>query len=242
MQDMQVGETMTRLFVALKPVDSIHFAAERLARNHISGAPVVEDDRVVGVISESDIIRATYPTEHGIVTTFLDAIANLANEATKYTLRGLTVADAMSSPAITVSPETSIWEAAALTERHGIKRLPVVNEKGWLVGVVSRADLVRVMGRSDQALRADILETIAILGEDAIGDVDVAIEDGVATIGGQTDRNSTRRLVLELARRTPGVVKVNDRLHFQLDDEHRVPTHRAHPDDPWATGPLVREH
>jgi CBS domain-containing protein len=240
MRDMKVKEIMTRLFVALKPTDSIHYAARRLAQNHISGAPVIENDRVVGVISESDIIRATYPSKRGIVTNFLDAAANLNHEAATHLLRGRTVADAMSSPAITVSPAMSVWEAAALTERSGVKRLPVVNEDGWLVGVVSRADLVRVMGRSDEALEQDLVDTISVLGEDLEG-LDVSVVDGVATLSGRVDRKRTQRIVLGLARRTPGVVDVVDRLIFEVDDEHLKWPQRSHPHDPWATGPLVRE-
>jgi len=137
---------MTRLFVALKPTDSIHYAAQRLARNHISGAPVLESGKVVGVISESDIIRAAYRPERGMVTNFLDAVANAGHEDTSEKLRKTTVADAMSVPVITASPEMTISEAAALTHRHRVKRLPVVDQDRYLIGVISRADLVRVMG------------------------------------------------------------------------------------------------
>ncbi|MGH2826930.1 MAG: CBS domain-containing protein [Actinomycetota bacterium] len=152
MKDTRVEEVMTRLFVALKPTDSIQYAAQRLARNHISGAPVLEDGKVVGVISESDIIRAAYRPEQGIVTNFLDAVANAAHEATSQRLRMSTVSDAMSAPAVTAPPEMTIWEAAGLTERHSVKRLPVVDQDGYLIGVISRADLVRVMGQGEQAL------------------------------------------------------------------------------------------
>ncbi|MPZ91433.1 MAG: CBS domain-containing protein [Actinobacteria bacterium] len=242
MQDMRVDRIMTNLFVALKPSDSIHYAAQRLARNHISGAPVVEDSRVVGVISESDIIRAAYPTQQGIITNILDAITNLGHESTTHRLGGLTVADVMSAPAITATPRMSIWEAAALTERHGIKRLPVVNKDGWLVGVVSRADLVRIMSRNDQTIRTDVLETISILGEEVIESLEVLVEDGVASISGALDRKSTWRLAIELARRTPGIIEVVDHVQFGLNDERLTPAHRAHPADPWATGPLVKEY
>ncbi len=143
---------MTRLFVALKPTDSIQYAAQRLARNHISGAPVTEHGKAAGVISESDIVRAAYRPETGIVTNFLDAVANATHEATSQTLRETLVADAMSAPAITAPPEMTIREAATLTERYGVKRLPVVDPDGYLIGVISRADLVRVMGQTKQAL------------------------------------------------------------------------------------------
>ncbi|HZK51248.1 MAG TPA: CBS domain-containing protein [Actinomycetota bacterium] len=146
---------MTRLFVALKPTDSIHFAAQRLARNHISGAPVLEHGRVVGVVSESDIIRAAYGPERGLVSNLLDAVANVSHEDTSERLRTTRVADAMSAPVITASPQMTISEAAGLTERQGVKRLPVVDHDGYLIGVISRADLVRAIGQSEQALAVE---------------------------------------------------------------------------------------
>jgi CBS domain-containing protein len=146
---IRVEEVMTRLFVAFKPTDSIHHAARRLASNHISGAPVLEDGKVVGVVSESDIIRAAYRPERGLVTNFLDAVANANHEDTSQRMRATRVADAMSAPAITAPPEMTISEAAALTERHGVKRLPVVDQDGYLIGVISRADLVRVVGKAN---------------------------------------------------------------------------------------------
>jgi len=151
-KDMRVEEVMTRLFVALKPTDAIQHAARRLASNHISGAPVLEHGRVVGVISESDIIRAAYRPKKGLVTNFLDAVANANQEDTSQRVRTTRVADAMSAPAITAPPEMTVSEAAALTERHRVKRLPVVDRDGYLIGVISRADLVRVMGQGERAL------------------------------------------------------------------------------------------
>ncbi|MGH2826191.1 MAG: CBS domain-containing protein [Actinomycetota bacterium] len=152
MKDTRVEEVMTRLFLALKPTDSIQYAAQRLARNHISGAPVLEHGKVVGVISESDIIRAAYRPRRGRVTNFLDAVANASREATSLRLSTARVAEAMSAPVITASPGMTISEAAALTERHRVKRLPVVDHDEYLIGIISRADLVRVLGHSERAL------------------------------------------------------------------------------------------
>ena len=143
---------MTRLFVALKPTDSIHYAAQRLAHNHISGAPVIEHGKVVGVISESDIIRAAYRPKRGLVTNFLEAVANAGHKDASQRLRATLISSAMSAPAITARPEMTIQEAAALTQRHSVKRLPVVDDDGYLIGVISRADLVRVIGKSERAL------------------------------------------------------------------------------------------
>ena len=146
MEETRVEEVMTRLFVALKPTDSIHYAAQRLSPNHISGAPVIERGKVVGIISESDIIRAAFQRERGMVTNFLDAVANAGFVDTSESLRTTRVGDAMSAPVITASPEMTISEAAALMHCHGVKRLPVIDQDWYLIGVISRTDIVRSIG------------------------------------------------------------------------------------------------
>jgi CBS domain-containing protein len=88
---------MTRFFVAFKPTDSIHHAARRLAGNHISGAPVLEHGKVVGVVSESDIIRAACWPQKGLVTNFLDAVTNANQADTSQRMRTTRVADVMSA-------------------------------------------------------------------------------------------------------------------------------------------------
>lgn len=70
----------------------------------------------------------------------------------------------MSTFVIQVAPETSVWKAASIMEAKGIKRLLVVDDEGYLLGIVSRADLVRAMARDDSQLRDDVVGSIAILG------------------------------------------------------------------------------
>jgi CBS domain-containing protein len=128
MRGPQVRDVMTKLVVKLYPKDSIRQAAVKLATNDISGAPVVQDRSIVGIVSEADLIRA--------------ATASGAE-------RMSAVQDVMNSVVIIVSPTASIWEAARLMQRHRVKRLPVADSQGYLVGVISRADLIRVMARDE---------------------------------------------------------------------------------------------
>ena len=86
------------------------------------------------------------------------------------------------------------------------------------------------------------METISVLGDQAIGRLDVEVSDGVATITGQVDRKSSRRLATELARRTPGIVKVIDNVQFEMDDDQLAPSSHGHPSDSRATEHLVREN
>lgn len=138
---------MTRSVVTVVPGDPISAAASRLAHHRISGAPVVEGGKVIGMITESDIIRAMAipePTEGAL------KLLSALNEPSVIKERSgkKTVADAMSTLVVETSPETTFWEAAAEMEERGVNRLPVVEEDGTLVGIISRADLVRQFAES----------------------------------------------------------------------------------------------
>jgi CBS domain-containing protein len=145
-----VQDVMTAPVVTLRPDETVHEAAERLAGARISGAPVVENGKVVGIISETDILRALAPEEfmEKKVST-LEAITMILGWVPTEHRSEPRVVEVMSSDVITVSPATSVWAAAGLMDRHEVNRLPVIDAEGELVGVVSRADLVRAAGRAE---------------------------------------------------------------------------------------------
>ncbi len=109
-------DVMTREVVTVAPSASIQEAADLLAFHRVSGLPVVEDGRLVGLVSEADLLGK----------------------------RGATVAEIMTRQVVSVSETTPLAEVAALLLQHGIKRVPVLHE-GRLVGLVSRGDLVRML-------------------------------------------------------------------------------------------------
>jgi CBS domain-containing protein len=220
MRDMRVKDVMTHLVVTFQPGDSVHEAARRLAQNHISGAPVVERGKVVGIVTEYDIVRAIArpaPVDRNL--SFLDL---LTEDIRRYKgnddQRGLSVEDIMTRHVTVIEDEATIWEAATSIERRGVKRLPVVDVEGQLCGIVSRADLVRVMGRSDPVIRSEVLDSIGALGQDTIGEVAVKCLKGTVTLLGRVDRKTTHEIALKLAANVPGVVKVQDRLEHAWDD------------------------
>ena len=243
MSDVRVRDVMTHLVVMLYPTDSVHEAAQRLARNHISGAPVVEEGKVVGIVSESDLIHAVMPPvpiDRGAsVLDFLSVIGRARPSAREH---GKTVAEVMSSIVIQISPEASIWKAASVMERRGVKRLPVVDEEQYLLGIVSRADLVRAMAKDDAEIAADVIEAIRVLGEETIDGLQAEVTEGVATITGAADRKSTRDLAVKLATRTPGVVEVLDRMSFERDDTKvKFDSHDRDPRRDWRPSAAVNE-
>jgi CBS domain-containing membrane protein len=143
-----VKDVMSKSVVTIKRDADLHEAARLLSENRISGMPVVDDNnRVIGVISEADVLMlAGMRKGH----TFKDVLRKILGEPvpTRTTSRDK-VEDVMSFPPITSKADDNIAEVAKILDERRIKRLPVVDSEGRLVGIVSRADIVRAMGRRE---------------------------------------------------------------------------------------------
>jgi CBS-domain-containing membrane protein len=109
----------------------------------VSAVPVIDSDRhVVGLVSEGDLLlKEERPAAH-----VLDRHGDAAKA------RARTAAELMSEPALTVRPDATLTEAARQMHRYQVKRLPVVDPNGSLMGIVSRADLLMAFVRSDDSL------------------------------------------------------------------------------------------
>ena len=142
--------------IYLSPDDTIFDAAKLLSELNIAGAPVVENEKIVGIISISDIIRfidiklGKLPKIHtpGISSLLLAFVqlqklrSDFKKEMEKIT--NSKVREVMTKNVITVSPNSTMMEVAELMEKHDVNRLPVVSD-GKLIGIVARADLVRAL-------------------------------------------------------------------------------------------------
>lgn len=144
--DITVADLMTKDVVTVKKESSLEEAARRLTGLRISGMPVVDDkDIVIGVVGELDLISAAGGERGSAVK---NVFRRMLGEPVPSRKQGDHVGDVMSAPPITIRPEADIREAAHILESHRIKRLPVVDEFGRLIGVISRADIVRGMSKS----------------------------------------------------------------------------------------------
>jgi len=140
-----VKEAMTMNVVTVFRDADLHTAASLLSENRISGMPVVDgNNRVIGVISEADILILTgMKRDH----TFKDILRNILGEpVSAKTTNGNKVEDVMSFPPVTSKADDTIADVAKVLDERRIKRLPVVDDSGKLLGVVSRADIVRMIG------------------------------------------------------------------------------------------------
>lgn len=137
----------------------------------------------------------------------------------------------MTSPAITIGPEAAVTEAARLMHQRAVKRLPVLDEAGHLIGIVSRGDLLKVFTRSDDEIRQeiahDVIERILMIEAGAIA---VGVEDGIVRLSGVADRKTDMRLIGQLALRVGGVVDVQNELTYRYDDTQVPPQPPSVPD------------
>jgi CBS domain-containing protein len=207
---MRVEDVMTTEVVTVTPETPLKEAARLLSCSRVSGLPVVDGSGVVvGVLSEADILRKEGGSTRGSMLRWLfDPSAGQVREK----LEATTAGEAMTAPAITASADEPLYAAATRMLERGVNRLPVVSE-GRLLGIVSRADLVRAFIRSDeeieQEIRRDVVRGTLWLDPTAI---EVAVRDGVVTLSGELESRMDAEVLPLYAARVPGVVAVRSSL------------------------------
>jgi CBS domain-containing protein len=223
---MTVGDVMTRSVVSVRAWTPLKEVARLLIERRISGVPVVDDDgALLGVVSEGDFLMK----EQGAQAVRHRPLARIFGESRTSRSRlakieALTAGEAMTAPALTIASGRHISEAAAVMTARAVNRLPVVDD-GRLVGIVTRADLVRAYVRSDDELAATIRDDVLlrILWLDP-AQFTVAVHDGVASISGRVERRSTAEMVERAVRMVPGIVDVEPDLTWALDDSREEPS------------------
>ncbi|MEU3166401.1 CBS domain-containing protein [Streptosporangium sp. NPDC006930] len=224
----KVENVMTRN-VALVTADTpFKDIAETLIACAVSAVPVVDGEgRVIGIVSEADLLakeefREQYYRE-GYQPPLRARLRHRLNQevrAPKAKARGDVAAELMSSPAITVTGKTPTVGAARLMEAHGIKRLPVVDQDGRLVGIVSRRDLIRVFVRPDSDIADEVREEV--LGRSLrmeTAQVNVRVDHGVVTLTGTMERRSEAEIAARVVGRVNGVVDVVNEVRWLQDDD-----------------------
>jgi len=215
---VKVKQLMHDDVVAVERETPLKVVASLLVEHRISGVPVVDADRkVLGVVSEADIVVKEQATKPGSrILDWLLGGGHLEPER----LAARTAEEAMSSPALTVGAGTEVFQAARLMTEKGFKRLPVVDDGGALIGIVTRSDLVRAFARSDDELASEIDEMVhlTLLIEDER--LHVHVHDGEVHLSGTLERRSDAELLPRFVARVPGVVDIRSTLRWEWDDQH----------------------
>nr|MDT0660370.1 CBS domain-containing protein [Micromonospora sp. DSM 115978] len=217
MRTWRVSDVMTTDVAAVRAETPYREIVDLVTARKISAVPVVDADRrVLGVVSEADLLHKIellgQPHQPRV-------FAGRRRRAAQTKAEAAVARDLMTTPAVTVWGHTALVTAARTMERQDVKRLPVIDDLGRLVGIVTRGDLLKVHLRPDAEIRADVVHEVLhkILAIEE-GRVEVTVDGGVVRLRGTLDRRSAAQLALKLAAQVSGVVEVLDELTYEFDD------------------------
>ena len=209
-----VKGVMTDSVVAVRENASFKEMVAVMRSRRISAFPVIDaSDRVVGVVSEADLLlKETSPA--------------LPQGAIRLTWRpkdrakaaGVTAAEVMTKPAVTIHEDAPVAEAARLMQSRKLKRLPVVDDNARLRGIISRTDVLSVFERPDQDIWDEVIKDV-IAGQFGLDPelFVVTVASGIVTVTGSMERRPDAFSLLASIRHLEGVIGVRDRLSYPAD-------------------------
>lgn len=233
---MKVLDVMTKAAPATKPNARLLEVAETMLLAGMSALPVVDGDRVVGIITEGDLLRRWETgTDHkytgfAVVKVGIDRIAHDFVRS-----HGGYVQDLMTSDVLSVDEDATVEEAIRLIEKHGFKQLPVTKE-GKLTGVLTRRNILeafvanaRRMSKgehSDEDIKRTLLAIYTRESWAPLDRIDLRVKDGIVEVVGSVERDSQRKAIVATAEGTPGVKRVIDMMS-EANIVHSVPSRSA---------------
>jgi CBS domain-containing protein len=222
---MRARELMSTPVITIRPEASLKDLAEVMVAHGISGLPVVDrGGTLLGIVSESDVMEKieggiASETEAGFPR-LLTVLTKALDGAPKTTAR--TAADLMTARVVSAGPDATVQELVHLMITYDVNRIPIV-EAGRVVGIVTRADIVRVLARPDAAIETDLRWRIAHelwINPEALR---VSCRNGIVTLAGTVDTHADAELIRRWAAKTEGVVAVDGRELRYAVDERRIP-------------------
>jgi len=177
----------------------------------VSAVPVLDaSGQLAGMVSEADLLLKEVGTD--ATGGYLISTGRRGEQAKA---AGVTAADLMTQPPVTIGPEDSVVAAARRMRDCRVKRLPVVDRAGRLVGIVSRVDVLSVFSRPDTEIRDEIVKQI-ITAEFALDPsaFEVTVSSGIVTVSGQADSHAVALQLADALRHVEGVVDIRDRISF----------------------------
>lgn len=204
-----VSDVMTLTVVAVGRAAPFKDIVRAMEQWRVSAVPVIDDgQQVVGVVSEADLL----PEEE-----FLGSDPGLVGQRRRPAAPAgggaPSAQELMSAPAVTVRADAPLARAARLMAVHGFRRLPVVDDEGGLIGIVSRSDLLKVFLRPDEEIEDEIRRTVVLVLFPGLSrTITVHVREGVVTLAGQIPDALLVAVAARLARAVEGVVGVESRL------------------------------
>ena len=220
---MQARDVMVSPVITARKSATVREVAKILLEKRISAVPVVDNvGKLVGIVTESDLMRrAEAGTEHPY-SWWVHFLAGDATIAADYVKSHATkVEDVMTSDVVTATPETPLHEIASLFEEHRIKRVPIIDKVGSLVGIVSRANLIQVVASArpklemtlpDSTIRQKLLTELKKQSWAHTHNLGVTVTNGIVDLWGYAQSDEERKAIRVAAGDIPGVIAVNDHL------------------------------
>jgi CBS-domain-containing membrane protein len=217
MRNTLVRDVMTTEVVTVEPSTPFKEVAAKLARHRISSVPVLDADRrVLGVVNDADLLLKQ---EHLDTEASISLVWSKRRRREREKAAAVVAGKLMTAPVATVSPATTVSDAVRLLLACGVQRLPVVDESERLVGIVSRADLLAVFTRPDEAIESEIMDDV--IADDfgmAPSRFFIHVDEGVVVLQGRAERRGLIPLLIRAVHDVEGVVRVENRLTFDEDD------------------------
>lgn len=220
---MQARDVMVSPVITAGKTATVREIAKILIEKRISAVPVIDDaGKLVGIVTESDLMRRVEAgTEHPY-SWWVHFVAGDATVAADYVKsHAAKIEDVMTSDVVTATPETPLHEIATLLEEHQIRRVPIVDKLGNLVGIVSRANLIQVVASArpklemtlpDSTIRQELLTELKKQAWAHTHNLDVTVMNGVVDLWGYAQSDEERKAIRVAAASIAGVVAVNDHL------------------------------
>jgi CBS domain-containing protein len=204
-----------------------HELVELLSRHHVSALPVIDDaGRVLGIVCNSDLVLKEIQSLKGPCD---PAALTARHRLERAKAAGTTAREVMTAPVVTVYPEELVTDAARRLHAWKLDQLPVVDRAGGLVGIISRADVLKIFLRSDEEIRFELLDDIAgRLLRLPTDELWIEVDGGVVMLAGRLERRSRVVALAELAKLVDGVVAVHNELSYQRDDLEEMRAPGAH--------------
>jgi len=210
-----VSEVMTGDVLVARPETTFRELVRLIEDHDVGALPVVDElGRVLGVVAESDLLIKEELSE-GHVRTPLQRHGRAR-------LAGTTAGEVMSSPAVTINQSQTLSQAARVLRRRHVGRLPVVDDDGRLVGIVTRRDLLTVFLSSDEDLRVAVHEAIAASDQSPSPTLWATVNEGVVELQGSAKLLSQVIAAGDSVRRVLGIVRVDVKATAESDDMHSV--------------------
>jgi CBS domain-containing protein len=213
----KVRDVMTTRVVTVRENATFKDMAALLTEYRVSAFPVLDEEgKVIGVVSEADLLsKEALVADMGSQAPWLGRIAGSPYHDEFAKAAAITAADLMTKPPVVVTPDEPVTSAARLMYHGRVKRLPVVGEKGQLIGIVSRADVLSVYRRPDEEIRQEIIKNVIM--NEFFADPDrfvVAVKDGIVTLEGYPESAARGRDIVVESWHVEGIVSVRDRLTY----------------------------